>query len=379
MTQTGPEARGDHSPIGVTQRRLGRMGCILFVCLVGACRPNPIMRVRDGRTFEERAIVPEAYAAFLRGKLFEQEGDKTRAANQYRTVLSKDPEAQQAMVRLGAIYCTESATESTTWFTRAEQLDSESPSVWLERAQCELTHGRLETALLHAQRSLRYQPTSERALRIVVAAASQLHRLDSGLAWLRAAVASEPNDVRLWKLLFENENAERAERLYAASQLSRLQTRDSSDIPRKFQSGFVQGTPASQADAAVLEAKLADALSRNDVDSARSLATRLGVNPEQLALLAWNFGSYSVASAQVELLLAVDPDNSTLWALGVLAADYQRESTHFSVLLARPPIRPLPDDSPLRKSILDLLTRRAAFEAPGSTRADPEATNSRPE
>jgi len=137
---------------------------------------------------------------------------------------------------------------------------------------------------------------------------------------------------------------------------------DRDTIPERLRSGFVSRGTVNSANTMMLEAELTQALDQDNVPSAQGLATRLGINPEKLALMALEQGAYSVASTQAALLLAVEPENSAMWVVGILAADEQRESTHFATLLAHPPARPLPPDSALRGRLLDLLRRRTPFE-----------------
>jgi tetratricopeptide (TPR) repeat protein len=361
------------TPKGTRRTCFVRTGAVLLLSLLSACRPSPVLRVSRGRAFQERSIAAEAYAAYVRGRLFEQKNDSVHAAEQYRLVLSRDPDSLEAMVRLAAISCSRSPAESATWWVKAEHLDAESPMLWLERARCELSNGHLELASEDAERTLHFDPESEDAISILVTASSALNRPDAGLVWLRAALAAEPSNAHLWKLSFEHEKVTRAERLYAASQLYRLRHPDQDTIPERFRSGVVSRGTVNSANAVILEGELTQALDQDNVESARELATRLGINPEQLALMALRQGAHSVASAQAALLLAIEPENSAMWVVGILAADEQRESTHYSTLLAHPPTRPLPTDSALRGRLLDLLRRRTAFDVPH------EQTASRPE
>jgi len=342
--------------------RFVRTTVVLLLGVLSACRPSPVLRVSRGRAFEERSIAAEAYAAYVRGRLFEHQNDSVHAAEQYRSVLSSDPQSLEAMVRLAAISCSRSPAESAAWWAKAEQLDAESPIMWQERARCELSNGHLELAFQDAERTLHFDPASEDALSILVTASAALNRPETGLVWLRAALAAEPSNARLWKLSFEHEKATRAERLYAASQLYRLRHPDRDTIPERLRSGFVSRGTVNSANTMMLEAELTQALDQDNVPSAQGLATRLGINPEKLALMALEQGAYSVASTQAALLLAVEPENSAMWVVGILAADEQRESTHFATLLAHPPARPLPPDSALRGRLLDLLRRRTPFE-----------------
>jgi len=364
MTQKCTYSMRAPTPKGTRPTCSVRTGAVLLLSLLGACGPSPVLRVSRGRAFEERSIAADAYAAYIRGRLFEHKNDSVHAAEQYRLVISRDPESLEALVRLAAISCSRSPAESAAWWAKAEHLDAESPMLWLERARCELSNGRLELASQDAERTLHFDPASEDAISILVTASSALNRPEAGLVWLRAALAAEPNNAHLWKLSFEHEKLPSAERLYAASQLYRLRHPDRDTIPVQFRSGFVSRGTVNSANAVILEGELTQALDQDNVPSARELATRLGINPEQLALMALKQGAHSVASAQAALLLAVEPENSAMWVVGILAADEQRESTHFSALLAHPPTRPLPPDSALRGRLLDLLRRRTAFDVP---------------
>ena len=108
------------------------VGGLFLIALVG-CRQGSIVRVRSGYSYQERAIDPRAYTAYIRGRLYEARGDTRRAAEQYNYVILADPDAPEAWVRLGAIHCTADPSSASNAWRKAEQLDPESPQLWLER------------------------------------------------------------------------------------------------------------------------------------------------------------------------------------------------------------------------------------------------------
>ena len=85
-------------------------------------------------------------------------GDSTAAAAQYKLVLTADPDAAEAMVRLAAVYCTTSREESADLFARAERLDPGSAMLWLERARCEMAQGHHRAAAEAGKRALSIDP-----------------------------------------------------------------------------------------------------------------------------------------------------------------------------------------------------------------------------
>ena len=357
--------------LGATEKKVPAQGprarpkrvCAAALLLLSvSCTTAPVLRVSGGKAFEERPISPTAYAAYARARLLEARGDLAAAAAQYKLVLAADPESTEAMVRLAVVYCMSSAEQSAALFSKAEQLDATSAKLWLERASCELRQGQFRAASDDAKRALSIEPALVPALTVVIAASSALNDADAGLVWLRAALAANPSDVRLWNALFEHKRAPRAEQLYAAAQLERLRPRDSSAIPPRRSSGLLHRGTQPDANTTLLEFALNHALDHGSVDSARNFATSLGLNPQQMAERALSRGAFSVAAAQSELLLAVNPENSAAWVVGLVAADQLMQSERVAMLLAHLPTQPLDTQSPLVNSLVELLKRRVRLD-----------------
>ena len=300
---------------------------VLVLISLASCGTGTITRVRAGHSYEERSIDARAYAAYARGRLYEAQGDLSRAAAQYRAVVALDPEAGEAWVRLGAVHCIENPKPADHAWDKAARLDPESPKLWAEKARCELRHNHSRAALQFAQLAMRFDPTSVDAVSLVATAAGKLNRSRDGLAWLYGAAAMNPTNAYLWRLILATNNLPIAERRYAAAQLAKLRPPDSIAILPAYSSVVGSNQTTQAAWARKLEQDLEDGFSADDVVKARRIATMLGLNPEQLARRAVLAGAYDTALQEADLILEVASDNAIAWIVGLLAADRMRDES----------------------------------------------------
>ncbi len=287
----------------------------------------------------------------------------TRAATQYVTVLSIDPEAAEAWIRLGTIYCLSNPKQSSKSWQKAEQLEPESPQLWLERARCELKHNQPDLALRFAQLTIRFEPSSAEAASLIAIISANLNEPRDGLKWLLGAAAMNPTNVYLWQAIFILKNTPIPERRYAARQLARMRPLTESAIPPLYSTSTDSNQPIRAAWNLQLVREFESALRKNDTPETRRLATLLGINPQQLARRALIEGAYGVVLNEVELILALDSNNISAWIMGLLAADRSRDDVRFSAILSRVPESTMSADDTLQNLLIELVRWRAAVEA----------------
>src|ERR1700690_783996 len=196
-------SRRNHSGPRATVRAVTRLALVAFLFVVStvSCGPDQVIRIRAGQAYEERLIDSRAYAAFMRARVYEAKGDSSHATLQYEQVLSFDPQAVEAWVRLGSIYCASNPTKASSAWRTAEQLDPQSPELWLRRAGCEYRQGHFDLALNYARLAVRFEPTSAEAAVLIADTSSRLNRREEGITWLLGASAMSPMNVYLWKTL----------------------------------------------------------------------------------------------------------------------------------------------------------------------------------
>jgi len=345
--------------------RLARV-TFLFIVWTASCGPSQVVRIRAGQSYEERLIESRAYAAFMRARISEAKGDPSRATVQYGEVLSYDPQAVEAWVRIGSINCLNDPTKALDAWQKAERLDAQSPELWLQRARCEYRLGHLEIALNYARLTVRFEPTSAQAAVLIADASLRLNRREEAITWLLGATAMSPTNVYLWKTIFLSKSVPSVERRYAALQLAQLRPLDASAIP--FAYSMESGdTPVRAAGRIKLELMLEAALRKSDTAESQHIATLLGLNPERLALRALIEGAYNVVLDEVELLLAVDSDNASAWIVGLVAADRSRDDARFNSLLARCPKASVLSNDRYRDLLVELVGNRATLDAVNSS------------
>jgi hypothetical protein len=334
----------------------------LFMIATVGCGANRVVRIRAGQSYQERPIDSQAYAAFMRARIYEAKGDTVHAALKYEEVLSFDPQAAEAWVRLGKIYCASNVPKASEAWLTAEQLDPESPDLWIQRGRCEYRQDHFELAQIYARLAIRYEPTSAQAAVLIAETSSRLNRREEAATWLRGACAMSPTNVFLWQTIFLSKDMPDFERRYAARQLATLRPPGESSIPLSYSSSADSSQPTRAAWKVNLDQELETALGKNDTAGARRVATFLGLNPEQLALRALIEGAYNVVLDEAELLLAVDSNNASAWILGLVAADRGRDDDRFKSLLARSPKGSISTDAKYHDFLVELIGNRVALD-----------------
>ncbi len=332
--------------------------CLIVVANLLGCMRGSIVRVRSGHSYQEHAIDARAYAAYAKGRLYELAGDSTRAIEQYRRVLSVDPEATAAWVRLGVVYCVTAPKLAQYAWQQAQQLDPESTQLWLERARCESNHRRDREALHFALLAIHFDPSSMEAVSVIASAAWKLNRPSDGLKWLWGAAALNPANVNAWRALQTSSYVSASDHRYAAAQLAKLRPPDASSFVPAHSSATSSIRAIHAAWTAQLEQGLEHSLGKGDHAAARRLATSLGVNPVQLAHRALLSGSYEIAWSQADMILNIDSTNASAWIVGLVAADRLGDSRRYLSMLRRAPRVTAPVEESLRSLLFDLVQNR---------------------
>ena len=336
---------------------------LLLSLMAVGCHSGSTVRVRNGQAFEERSIDAQAYAAYLHGRIYEAKGELSRAAVKYAMVLSIDPNAAAAWVRLGSIYCLSDPSKSSSAWDKAQYLEPEAPELWLAKARCELKRRNPQLALFNAQHAARFEPASTEATVLVATAASLSRNADLEVTWLLGGAAMHPTYAPFWQAILDSDNLPVFERRYAAGKLKSLRPIDESAVPPPYVHRPVSTRGGRAIRDQQLDLALVFALGKNDTAAARQAAIFLGLNPLQLAMRALREGSYGVALNETELILSVDSSQSSAWIVGLLAADRCRYSVRFEALLRRAPNSMPSADPTLQALLLDLVQSRAGNAA----------------
>jgi len=133
---------------GSSRRALARLASVLAAAAaaataIGCAADGKVARVVDGRVIEGAYVQPEAYAAFLRGAIAEEQGDLTAALAAYQEASGIDPADPEVWTRIAAVRCRRSPKDAEIrWsLARALVLDADYAPAWEVRARCELARG----------------------------------------------------------------------------------------------------------------------------------------------------------------------------------------------------------------------------------------------
>jgi hypothetical protein len=121
-----------------------------------------VVRVYDGRVVEGRYISPEAYAAFLRGVLAEENGDLKAAVTAYASAVDEDEDDPELMARIGEARCKLEPKDplADRAFDAALKRDPASASALAAKGRCALARGRTDEAVELARRAATHDPNN---------------------------------------------------------------------------------------------------------------------------------------------------------------------------------------------------------------------------
>jgi tetratricopeptide (TPR) repeat protein len=307
-----------------------------------ACSSGPaVARVVNGHDIDGRFIAPEAYAAYLEGALFEEQGNAKAAEAAYVRALGEDSGAGEIWAHLGRVRCSTDQRASDGNFAKARSLGPNVGEVWLSDARCGLERGDAARARRSAERAAALDPRNVEASLLVVEALVRSGDRAAADRWLHAARLLYPEAAGLPDSL---------EAVSASSRRNPAQA-DPPTRPR----------PWARRDA--VEA-VDGALRIGDADAARSAAVRAHLGTGWLALRAVELGQVNLAKETAEMTLAAEPGNVEARVAALAAADLSHDESAF-----RKWTSPLPADadttSALAARVMAALLERRVGAGPG--------------
>jgi len=116
---------------------------------LGCVGQTTVARVSNGHLLPGRFIGVDAYAAFLRGALAEQDGDTRGALAAYEAAARSDPDDPEILVRIGRMRCTIDREDAGAdqAIHEALQIDTRYEPALLARGYCETLRARPEAAM----------------------------------------------------------------------------------------------------------------------------------------------------------------------------------------------------------------------------------------
>lgn len=134
---------------------------------------------------------------------FHQNGELTKAASIYRTILSKYPNHVDSLVNLSAIVYNQNPQESLNLLRKARQVDPDNGSVHFNLGNLLQRHGFREKAIREFREVIRLQPQNGEAYFRLGNLFSETGRLDDSLFCYQKAFQLKPDDVRVLNNLTE--------------------------------------------------------------------------------------------------------------------------------------------------------------------------------
>ncbi len=304
---------------------LGPMTVRVFITLLstllasGCASYGSVTRMAGGHRIEGRFVADEAYAAYLRGVVFETEGQLDAAISAYTEATRHDPDSADLWTRIGALRCAmpgrpeDRSTDPWDAFRRALKLDPQYEETWTERARCFLRRGHLENAAEAARVAVSLDPERAEAAILLSLILERRGNVDEAKRWLDGLIAREPTSVEAHEAMVafaaRTQDRERAE----ASEQALAELRPARDQRRPLK----RSRPSlSDVDAA---------LTHGDLARARSLAVAGRLSSGALAVRAAAMGRVSFAQAQAELVLGADPTDGDARVAAAVAADLARD------------------------------------------------------
>jgi len=148
-------------------RLLGSLSAIAVLVAaapgLAGCGAEPrVVRVYDGKIVEGRYVSSEAYAAFLRGVLAEENGDLKAAVAAYAVAVLEDEDDPVLMSRIGEARCKLDPRDAGAdrAFDAALKRDPTSASALAAKGRCSLARGRTDEAIDLARRAAAADPTN---------------------------------------------------------------------------------------------------------------------------------------------------------------------------------------------------------------------------
>ena len=317
------EARGG----AALATRWGRRAALLALTLAssGCGAGASVPRVMHGQTVEGPIISEDAYAAYARGAYLEARGQRTEAIEAYRAALSADSRGAAIWTRLGVLYCTERAADADDAFDEAIEIAPGFAAAWSSRAECHLSRGRRDDALVDALRAVALEPDDTAANLLVARLYQEQHRLPEAKAWLLGLALRNPEPSAHWSALaaVAEASGDLALASHAHARFDEREARRERVAPAASDAAI---TPSSE---------LLSSLREQDLPRARAIAASQRIDARTLALLAAAHGYPALAMQQAKLVLAADPSDPDALLAALSAAVSVGDSEELAALLER--------------------------------------------
>jgi hypothetical protein len=319
-------------------RRLSRITLSLSILAAGCAHAPLVQRGYDGHVVQGRFIVPEAYAAFLRGAAAEAAGDQQAAIADYEEASKLDTSAPEIWTRIGDVRCREDPRDQRADASFARALESEwtYARAWAARARCALARGDVAGARAAAGHAAELDPSADGA-NVLLAITAPPAQNEATRAALLALTVTARDPVVAWVALaaWAEAHGDVPSWARALKELARVSPDRREDVARGAEqlAGLGEGwearaVAAAAADAQAtplaprhaLAARLAvdEAIARGDAGAVSRRATRVRVPLDEAAARALLRGNRSLAR---ELALTVSrADPMSVGARLVLAA-----------------------------------------------------------
>jgi Tfp pilus assembly protein PilF len=298
--------------------------CLLLL----ACAHTPVVeRAYDGHVVRGRFIVPEAYAAFLRGSVAEADGDLPSALASYEEASRLDSRAAEVWTRIGAVRCRANPRDplADASFARALEREERYARAWAAKATCDLARGDLAGARAAAGRAASLDPSADGANALLSSTAPPAQGEAARTAFLALTVtARDPTtawdalaswaeahgDVSTWaRALEELARISPAHRDKVARGAEKLAGVGESWEAREVAAAAADVEPRPLAEDHALAARLAvdEAIARGDAGAVSRRATRVRLPLDEAAARALLRGSRPLARELAREVALADP------------------------------------------------------------------------
>ena len=306
------------------------IGAFALALALAACvKQEGVLRVVDGNVVEGAYVEPEAYAAFLRGAIAEERGEKEEALKAYAAAAALDPNDPEIWARIARVACLKDPSDhgSDAALARAFALDASYAEAWAVRAECAMARGDAAGAEAAARRAFDADRMAT-DLELLLARATDGGRAEATRDRLVVLTLAHAESVAAWRALAAWGLAHDDVALYARAlaEIARRAPLDRAKIATavKVFAGDGEIAIARTLAAAVVDAASADgfgatsdevvarlavdaAIVAGDVERARLRATRTHLGLERAAGRAALLGAANVARDLALPVVAADP------------------------------------------------------------------------
>jgi hypothetical protein len=287
-----------------------------------------VQRAYDGHVVQGRFIMPEAYAAFLRGAAAEASGDLRGALEAYEEASKLDSTGAEIWTRIGEVRCRANPRDALAdeSFARALGRERTYARAWAARAKCALARGDVAGARAAAAQAAELDPSADGA-NVLLASTAPPAQSDTTRAALLALTVTARDPVLAWGALaaWAEEHGDVPSWSRALKEIARISSDRRDEVARGAEelAGLGQVWEAREVAAAAadaearplaprhaLAARLAvdEAITHKDAGAVSRRATRVRVPLDEAAGRALLMGNRLLAR---ELALAVEGADPT--------------------------------------------------------------------